>query len=110
MASTFLNLSTDINLGGNTPSDSVGVSQKAIKSYVDSKSVTVDSALSTTSTNPVQNKLVSSAISELSANINMDAYLDMIIAGNTSDLPIVVQSTYSDDLDDIIGGTYDNNV
>lgn len=71
---------------------------------------TVDSALSMTSENPVQNKVVSSALSELSANINIDAYLDMIIAGNTSDLPIIAQSTYSDDLDDIIGGTYDNNV
>lgn len=38
MASTFLNLSTDTTLGGNSPSDSVAVSQKAIKSYVDSQS------------------------------------------------------------------------
>lgn len=38
MASTFLNLSTDTTLGGNSPSDSVAVSQKAIKSYVDNNS------------------------------------------------------------------------
>lgn len=72
--------------------------------------ITVDSALSMTSENPVQNKVITSTLSELSASINIDAYLDMIIAGNTSDLPIIAQSTYSDDLDDIIGGTYDNNV
>lgn len=38
MASTFLNLSTDTTLGGNSPSDSVAVSQKAIKTYVDNNS------------------------------------------------------------------------
>jgi hypothetical protein len=38
MASTFLNLSTDTTLGGNYPSDSVAVSQKAIKTYVDNNS------------------------------------------------------------------------
>lgn len=38
MASTFLNLSTDNTLGGNSPSDFVAVSQKAIKTYVDNNS------------------------------------------------------------------------
>lgn len=37
MASTFLNLDTDTTLGGNSASDSVVSSQKAIKSYVDTK-------------------------------------------------------------------------
>ena len=35
MASKYLNLSTDDTLGGNTPSDYLTVSQKAIKTYVD---------------------------------------------------------------------------
>lgn len=35
MPSKFLNLSTDDTLGGNSPSDDVAVSQKAIKKYVD---------------------------------------------------------------------------
>ena len=84
--------------------------QTKVNEIIDNLGGTVDNALSLTSENPVQNKVVSSALSELSANINIDAYLDMIIAGNTSDLPIIAQSTYSDDLDDIIGGTYDNNL
>ena len=70
---------------------------------------TVDNALSLTSENPVQNKVVTQALTELSANVNMDAYLDMIISGNYSSLPMIMQSQYSSDLDDIIGGTYDTN-
>jgi hypothetical protein len=69
---------------------------------------TVDSALSHTSTNPVQNKVVTAALSDISATINIDAYLDLIIAGNTSNLPDVIQSSYETDLTDIIGGTYVN--
>lgn len=38
MASKYLNLSTDDTLGGNTPSDYLAVSQKAIKTYVDNNS------------------------------------------------------------------------
>ncbi len=38
MASTFLNLSIDTTLGGNSASDTIVASQKAIKSYVDSHS------------------------------------------------------------------------
>lgn len=71
-------------------------------------SVTIDTALSHTSTNPVQNKVVTAAISDISATINIDAYLDLIIAGNTSDLPDIIQSSYETDLTDIIGGTYVN--
>ena len=36
MASKFLNLSTDTSLGGNSPSDYLAPSEKAIKTYVDS--------------------------------------------------------------------------
>ncbi len=71
-------------------------------------SITVDDALSHTSTNPVQNKVVTAALSDISATINMDAYLDLIIAGNTSELPSIIQSTYETDLTNIIGGTYVN--
>lgn len=45
-------------------SDSTIASQKAIKTYVDNKTV-VDSALSDSSTNPVQNKVVKSAIDNI---------------------------------------------
>ena len=45
-------------------SDSTIASQKAIKTYVDNKTV-VDSALSDSSTNPVQNKAVKAAIDNI---------------------------------------------
>jgi len=37
----FLNISTDTTLGGNAPSDELAVSQKAIKTYVDTKQDTL---------------------------------------------------------------------
>ena len=40
MSSKFLNLSTDNTLGGNSPSDTKAVAEKAIKEYVDNKQVT----------------------------------------------------------------------
>lgn len=70
----------------------------------------VDSELNQTSENPVQNKVITAAISDLSAQTNMDEYLDLIITGNTQDLPITTAGQYDTDLTDIIGGTYDNNV
>ena len=52
MPSKFLNLSTDDTLGGNSPSDDVAVSQKAIKKYVDDHggggSVSIDNKSITT--------------------------------------------------------------
>lgn len=111
MASTFLNISTDSTLGGDGSSDSLVASQKAIKSYIDNHSGgsgIVDSALSITSTNPVQNKVITLALSDISASLNLDSYLDLIIDGNTSELPNVIQSSYESDLNDIIGGTYVN--
>ena len=69
---------------------------------------TVDSVLSTTSTNPVKNKVVTTAIRDLSSQVNIDSYLDLIIEGNTQDLPIKIQGTYDTDLTNIIGGTYVN--
>lgn len=68
--------------------------------------ITVDIELSTTSENPVQNKVITNALADLSSNVNMESYLDMIISGNYSDLPIVLQSSYNGDLDDIIEGVY----
>lgn len=41
MASTFLNISTDTTLGGNSPSDEVVSSQKAIKTKIDTKQDTL---------------------------------------------------------------------
>lgn len=52
-------LDTDGTLANN--SDSTIASQKAVKTYVDNKTV-VDAALSDTSENPVQNKVVKAAI------------------------------------------------
>lgn len=52
-------LDTDGTLASN--SDNTIASQKAVKTYVDNKTV-VDDALSDSSTNPVQNKVVKAAI------------------------------------------------
>ena len=52
-------LDTDGTLANN--SDNTIASQKAVKTYVDSKTI-VDSALSDSSTNPVQNKVIKSAL------------------------------------------------
>lgn len=71
-------------------------------------SITVDSELSRTSENPVQNKVITAAISDLSAQTNIDEYLDLIIAGSTQDLPITTTGQYDTDLTNIIGGTYVN--
>lgn len=53
-------LDTDGTLANN--SDSTIASQKAVKTYVDNNKTVVDSALSDTSENPVQNKVVKSAL------------------------------------------------
>ena len=37
MAKKFLNTSTDTTLGGNSPSDALVPSQKALKTYIDNK-------------------------------------------------------------------------
>lgn len=92
----MLKLVEGIYMGTAKPSDGGG------------SSITVDSALSRTSENPVQNKVITAAISDLSAQTNIDEYLDLIIAGNTQDLPITTTGQYDTDLTDIIGGTYDN--
>ena len=52
-------LDTDGTLANN--SDNTIASQKAVKTYVDNKTV-VDNALSDTSENPVQNKVIKSAL------------------------------------------------
>lgn len=53
-------LDTDGTLANN--SDSTIASQKAIKTYVDNNKTIVDTALSDTSENPVQNKVVKAAL------------------------------------------------
>lgn len=53
-------LDTDGTLANN--SDSTIASQKAIKTYVDNNKTVVDSALSDSSENPVQNKVVKAAL------------------------------------------------
>ena len=55
-------LDTDGTLANN--SDSTIASQKAVKTYVDNKTV-VDAALSDVSENPVQNKAVKAAIDNI---------------------------------------------
>lgn len=65
MATKFYNLDTDNTLGGNSPSDYHVPSQKAVKEYVDNNSgasITVDSTLSPTSTNPVQNRVITNVL------------------------------------------------
>lgn len=46
------------------------VQNKVIKSYVDNKQIAVDSALSSKSTNPVQNKVINDYIGEQVSNLN----------------------------------------
>lgn len=53
-------LDTDGTLANN--SDSTIASQKAVKTYVDNNKTIVDSALSDTSENPVQNKVIKNAL------------------------------------------------
>ena len=53
-------LDTDGTLANN--SDNTIASQKAIKTYVDNNKTVVDSALYDTSENPVQNKVIKSAL------------------------------------------------
>ncbi len=84
MVSKFLNISTDTTLGGSGADDGTVASQKAIKGYVDA------------------------IIGEISATVDMDRYLDLIIAGNSQYLPSVLPNNYTADLSDIIGGTYVN--
>ena len=55
-------LDTDGTLANN--SDNTIASQKAVKTYVDNKTI-VDSALSDSSENPVQNKVVKNAIDNI---------------------------------------------
>lgn len=57
------NLDTDGTLSNN--SDIYIPSQKAVKTYVDNNKTIVDSALSDSSENPVQNKVVKSAIDNI---------------------------------------------
>ena len=62
------NLNTDTTLGGDNASDREIASQRAIKSYVDNHSggggITVDNELSTTSENPVQNKVITNELAD----------------------------------------------
>ena len=59
MSGKYYDLDVDTTLSAND--DKTIASQKAVKTYVDNKTV-VDSALSDSSTNPVQNKVVKEAI------------------------------------------------
>ena len=53
-------LDTDGTLANNC--DNTIASQKAVKTYVDNNKTIVDSALSDTSENPVQNKVIKNAL------------------------------------------------
>ena len=68
MPTTFLNLSTDNTLGGNSPSDYIAVSEKAIKDYVDNHSSggggTVDQTYDGTSTNAQSGTAVAGALTD----------------------------------------------
>lgn len=148
MASTFLNISTDTTLGGNSPSDAVVSSQKAIKTKIDTKqdtlvsgtniktinntsllgsgnidiqgggSITVDSVLSTTSTNPVQNKVITSALDDKQDNLtSLNAGTDISIT-NTANInktvngenSIVLQSAVENGLNSVtLNGACEQN-
>lgn len=73
MASTFLNLSTDTSLGGNSASDTIVASQKAIKSYADTKQATLVSGTNIKTVNG--NSLLGSGNLALSAgDVGVEAY------------------------------------
>lgn len=67
MSAEHWDLDQDNTLGGNSPSPNKISSQKALKEYIDSHggSITVDDALSTTSENPVQNKVITAVIGDI---------------------------------------------
>lgn len=81
-------------------------SAKCVYDAIDAAGGVVDGALDINSVNAVMNKVITEAIADLSANINLEAYLDMIITGNYENLPYIIQSSYNDDLEDVIDGTY----
>jgi len=96
--STFLNISTDTTLGGNSPSDLAVSSQKAVKAYVDSQTGTApafanitgqptDNANLATALNAKQDTLVSGT------NIKTVGGTSLLGSGNIA-LPTVDQ-TYS---------------
>ena len=60
MSGKYYDLDVDTTLSAND--DKTIASQKAVKTYVDNNKTVVDSALSDTSENPVQNKVIKSAL------------------------------------------------
>ena len=97
------NIGTVTSVNGNLPDENGNVTIQG-----GGGGLTVDNFLSLTSENPVQNKVITQTLADFSSSVNIDSYLDSIISGNYSELPIVVQSSYNNDLDSIIGGTYVN--
>ena len=107
----ILNANLDTNLGGENASNEVISSQKAVKTYVDDRSlgivsdtdgnvvigsnlggipsgggsITVDTTLSTTSTNPVQNKVVTVA---LNSKLDSTVYVVDTTLDTTSTNPV----------------------
>ena len=56
-----------------------------VKSVIDNISLTVDSSLSTTSTNPVQNKIITEEINNIKQSINsINAILEQLQNGTTT--------------------------
>lgn len=68
--------------------------------------INVATSVSSSSTNAqvVGAKLLYDIVQELKMDIYLSDYLDMIISGNYTDLPLNLTSIYSNDLDNIIGG------
>lgn len=62
---------------------------KVIVGSSDGSSITVDDAMSTTSTNPVQNSVISAALQEISGNV-------IVVDEDDSDTQYSVSTTVSD--------------
>lgn len=85
-------LDIDTTLGGNNASDYIVPSQKAIKAYVDnSTGGNVDDELSTTSENPVQNKVITT---ELNKKINTSDIASSVSASSTNTVPVGAKLFY----------------
>lgn len=80
MTSKFLNISTDTTLGGSSASDNTVASQKAVKSYADTKQDTITSS----------NKLPASLVSGLATVATSGSYNDL---SNKPTIPTVNNAT-----------------
>jgi hypothetical protein len=92
-------LSTDTTLGGNSPSDIISPSEKAIKTYVDNhsgSSITVDDEMSASSENPVQNKVITAALEDKEDAFELGDGLEFVSGGQEIQPVVTLPYTFTD--------------